>query len=110
MPNLGLILKGRRKEKGLSLSELSAMSGVHTSYLGRIERGERHPSGRILRKLAKPLGVGEVQLFKEAGFLSQDAADERLGELKKQLKQGISVVAQEVSAQISTLYKKIDEL
>ena len=46
------------------------MSGVSPSHLGRIERGERFPSALILRKLAKPLGFGEDELFTLAGYLS----------------------------------------
>jgi len=38
--------------------------------LGRIERGERFPSARILRRLAKPLGFEESELFTLANYLS----------------------------------------
>jgi transcriptional regulator with XRE-family HTH domain len=47
------------------------MSGVSPSYLGRIERGERYPSARVLRRIAKPLGFGEDELFTLAGYLSR---------------------------------------
>ena len=46
------------------------MSGVSSSHLGRIERGERFPSASILRKIAKPLGFEEDELFTLAGYLS----------------------------------------
>ena len=55
---------------GLSLRELAALSGVSKSHLGRIERGERFPSAYILRRIAKPLGFDEGELFTLAGFLS----------------------------------------
>ncbi len=54
----------------LTLNELATTSGVSPSYLGRIERGERFPSARILRKIAKPLGFDEDELFTLAGYLS----------------------------------------
>jgi transcriptional regulator with XRE-family HTH domain len=54
----------------LTLQELAAASGVSSSHLGRIERGERFPSARILRKISKPLGFDEDELFTLAGFLS----------------------------------------
>ena len=54
----------------LTLQELAALSGVSSSHLGRIERGERFPSARILRKIAKPLGFDEDELFTFAGYLS----------------------------------------
>lgn len=68
--DLGRILKQQRITVPLTLQELAAESGVSSSHLGRIERGERFPSARILRKIAKPLGFGEDELFTLAGFLS----------------------------------------
>ncbi len=40
------------------------------SELSRIERGERFPSAHILKKIAKPLGFEENELFVFAGYLS----------------------------------------
>jgi len=54
----------------LTLQELGAMSGVSPSHLGRIEKGGRFPSARILRKIAHPLGFEEDELFALAGYLS----------------------------------------
>ena len=68
--NLGRILKQQRLTVPLTLQELAATSNVSSSHLGRIERGERFPSARILRKLARPLGFNEDELFTLAGFLS----------------------------------------
>jgi transcriptional regulator with XRE-family HTH domain len=68
--NLGRILKQQRISIPLTLQELSAESGVSSSHLGRIERGERFPSARILRKIARPLGFDEDELFTLAGFRS----------------------------------------
>jgi transcriptional regulator with XRE-family HTH domain len=68
--DLGKILKQQRITVPLTLQELAAESKVSSSHLGRIERGERFPSARILRKIAKPLGFDEDELFTLAGFLS----------------------------------------
>jgi transcriptional regulator with XRE-family HTH domain len=68
--DLGRILKQQRITVPLTLQELAKASGVSSSHLGRIERGERFPSARILRKIAKPLGFDEDELFTLAGFLS----------------------------------------
>ncbi|MFQ6122383.1 MAG: helix-turn-helix domain-containing protein [Dehalococcoidales bacterium] len=68
--NLGKILKQQRIAIPLTLQELATASGVSSSHLGRIERGERFPSAHILRKIAKPLGFDEDELFTLAGFLS----------------------------------------
>lgn len=68
--DLGKMLKQRRLMIPLTLQELASATGVSSSHLGRIERGERFPSAWILRKIAKPLGLGEDELFTSAGFLS----------------------------------------
>ena len=68
--NLGRILKQQRLMVPLTLQELATTSNVSASHLGRIERGERFPSARILRKIAKPLGFDEDEIFTLAGFLS----------------------------------------
>ena len=73
--DLGRIIKQQRITVPLTLQELAAVSGVSSSHLGRIERGERFPSARILRKIAKPLGFDEDELFTLAGFLSPQTTD-----------------------------------
>ena len=68
--NLGRILKQQRAMIPLTLRELSALSGISSSHLGRIERGERFPSASVLRKIAEPLSFEEGELFSLAGYLS----------------------------------------
>ena len=71
---LNKILKQQRVMTSLTLRKLAAMSGISASHLGRIERGERFPSASILRRLAKPLGFNESELFTLAGYLSPQSA------------------------------------
>jgi len=74
--NLGRIIKQRRIAVELTLGELSTKSGVSPSHLGRIERGERFPSARILKRVAGPLRFGENELFALAGYLSSQLSTE----------------------------------
>jgi len=76
MNDLSSIIKQQRTAMGLSLRELATLSGVSRSHLGRIERGERFPSAYILRRIAKPLGFDEGELFTLAGFLSPIPTEE----------------------------------
>lgn len=48
---------------GLSQEELAFKSGMHRTYLGGIERGERNPSLKNIAAIAKALGVTLSQLF-----------------------------------------------
>jgi len=68
--NIGKLIKHQRTTIPMTLQELAAVSGVSPSYVGRIERGQRFPSARVLRKIAKPLGFDEDELFTLAGYLS----------------------------------------
>jgi len=68
--DLGKIIKQQRITIPLTLQELTAKSGVSSSHLGRIERGERFPSAHVLRKIARPLGFEEDELLTLAGYLS----------------------------------------
>lgn len=76
MDDLGRIIKQQRIAVPLTLRELASASGVSASHLGRIERGERFPSGRTLQRIAQPLGFNEDDLFTSAGFLSSSLADD----------------------------------
>jgi len=85
--NLGRIIKQRRVVIPLTLQELARGSSVSASHLGRIERGERFPSAYVLRRIAKPLGFEESELFTLANYLSpkppvaESQAEHNLGQL-----------------------------
>ena len=68
--NLGEILRQQRMTVPLTLQQLAGVTGVSASHLGRIERSERFPSASILRRIAKPIGFEESELFTLAGYLS----------------------------------------
>ncbi len=70
MDNLGEVIRQERVRLPLTLQKLASMSGVSPSHLGRIERGERFPSAGVLKRIAKPLGFEEDELFTLAGYLS----------------------------------------
>lgn len=52
-------LKLRRLTKGLTMVQLSKLSGVSPSHIGRIERGERTLRYEIAMKLKRALEEGE---------------------------------------------------
>lgn len=88
MYDLSKRIKQQRMLASLTLRALAAASGVSESHLGRIERGERFPSGRVLQKIARPLGFKEDGLFALAGFLSSappSSADEESAHIVSRL-------------------------
>lgn len=81
MNDLGRMIKQQRIAVPLTLRQLSTVSDISASHLGRIERGDRLPSAHTLRRIAKPLGFEENELFTLAGFLSSTPSDNGKGEL-----------------------------
>ena len=103
MNGLGEKLKELRERQGLTLGELARAAAATSSYLGRLERGERDPSATVLRRLAEPLGCTEVELLKLGGFLSPDAVDDRLARLR-------IAVREEIAGTMAELLEKVDRL
>lgn len=61
--SFGIILKGKRKEVGLSQDEIALRSGIDRSYVGRIERGEVNISLEKLYLLAEVIGCSPKELL-----------------------------------------------
>ena len=88
MNNIGPIIREHRNSIPLTLGELSRMSGVSASHLGRIEIGQRVLSARILQLIAKPLGFRPNELLILAGYLSPEPSalpKEQSNELRAEL-------------------------
>jgi transcriptional regulator with XRE-family HTH domain len=75
LARFGTVLKQQRLSIPLTLQELAGKANVSASHLGRIERGQRFPSAKILRKLAGPLGLQENEIFTVAGYLSPQSTN-----------------------------------
>ena len=56
-------LRKVRKAKGLSQEELAAIAGLHRTYVGSVERGERNITFDSAECLAQALGLRLVDLL-----------------------------------------------
>jgi transcriptional regulator with XRE-family HTH domain len=63
---LGAAIRERRRERDLSQEDLAHESGVHRTYVGGIERGERNPSYTNLLRIAAALELPLSQLIARA--------------------------------------------
>lgn len=61
---LGERIRFIRKEQGLSQEVLAERAGLHTNYLGAVERGEKNVTVESLEKISHGLGVTLDELFR----------------------------------------------
>lgn len=62
---IGNAVKAARKDKNLTMQELSQEVGLSQSAISMIENGLRHPSIQTLKKFSKALGVDFTKIFLE---------------------------------------------
>ncbi|MFC1620047.1 helix-turn-helix domain-containing protein [Candidatus Neomarinimicrobiota bacterium] len=64
-PNVGIIIRELRKQRGMSLRALASGCGLSINAISRIERGENSPTVLSLHRLATTLDVPISALFHE---------------------------------------------
>lgn len=64
--NLGFAIRRLRKEAGYSQEAFADLVGVHRTYMGAVERGERNISLDNIEKIARALKLSAGQLLIEA--------------------------------------------
>jgi transcriptional regulator with XRE-family HTH domain len=62
---LGDNLRAYRLDRGLSQEALADQLGMHRTYMGALERGERNLTLRSVERLADRLGVAPLDLLTE---------------------------------------------
>jgi transcriptional regulator with XRE-family HTH domain len=63
---LGKAIKERRTEEGISQEKLAELTGLHRTYVGSVERGERNVSAINIKALAGALKCKPSELFQVA--------------------------------------------
>lgn len=61
--DFGEMVRRKRKELGISQEELAEKSGMHRTYIGMVERGEKSISLLKIINLAKALEIHIKDLF-----------------------------------------------
>jgi transcriptional regulator with XRE-family HTH domain len=61
--DVGVRIRARRLQQGLTLDDLSELTGLHPAYIGQVERGQKKASVSMLAVIAKSLGIGAEKLF-----------------------------------------------
>ena len=63
---LGSVVRSHRQAIGISQEELAECAGLHRTYIGSIERGERNVSLDNIDVIARALGTSAGELLTEA--------------------------------------------
>jgi len=66
LKRLGQAIKQRRTEQGLSQEKLAELTGLHRTYVGSVERGERNVSALNIKSLADALECQASDFFRAA--------------------------------------------
>jgi transcriptional regulator with XRE-family HTH domain len=66
----GHVLRERRRKLDLTQQEVARRIKTSTPYVGHLEAGKRHPSDKVIGRLAEVLGLERRELF----FLANPAA------------------------------------
>jgi transcriptional regulator with XRE-family HTH domain len=60
---VGANLRAHRKSEGLSQEAFAEVLGVHRTYMGAVERGQRNLTLQSLERIASKIGVDPVDLL-----------------------------------------------
>lgn len=62
---MGQHVRTARLQRGLTQRELAILAGLHRTYIGGVERGERNVTVLGLRKIAIALDVSPAELLRD---------------------------------------------
>ena len=65
------VVEKYRKAKGLSRASLAAAAGLHQTYIGLLERGQRSPNLDTAQAIARGLGYSLSKLIIEAEIIQK---------------------------------------
>lgn len=79
---LGERIRHLRKQQDISQEILGERSGIHSNYIGQVERGEKNITLESLSKLATGLGISMEELFRSIDPVQEE---DHLGKINKLL-------------------------
>lgn len=72
---IGQRIRNYRVKLGLSQEKLAEFSGVHPTYIGQLERGEKNATLESVEKISKALNLPLSKLFEKLGEVADNQRD-----------------------------------
>jgi XRE family transcriptional regulator, regulator of sulfur utilization len=60
---IGVKIRRHRTQMGLTQEELADKSGLHYSYIGQLERGEKNATLESIQRVVEALGISHAELY-----------------------------------------------
>ena len=73
----GQVIRGRRRQLGLSQQKVARRINTSTPYVGHLESGKRHPSDKTVARIANVLGFDGRELYFLANPKARELLDQR---------------------------------
>ncbi|MGY5610922.1 helix-turn-helix domain-containing protein [Paenibacillus polymyxa] len=86
MVSIGQTIKNYRKKRGWSQEELGHQSGLHTTYIGKLERAEKVCSVEVLAKITESFEVSLTEFFSHIQSPNISESEERLLKITNEIR------------------------
>lgn len=105
---IGQRIRDLRKQLGLSQEQLAEIAGLHFSYIGGIERGEKNVTILNLEKIATALGVPFFDLFLFGKYIRPERNEKDI--LMNQLLQRLMMMKPAELRKVELLLKELFQI
>jgi transcriptional regulator with XRE-family HTH domain len=87
--DIGQRIRGLRRRRGMTQEDMADRSGLHWTYIGGLERGERNPTLTTLKRISDGLSVTLVDLLsKDVTGAPLTPREKKEGRLLRMLRRG----------------------
>ena len=103
---LGIRIRHYRKEKHITQEQLAEICGMHPTYIGQLERGEKNATLESVYRIAKGLNVSISKLLENM----DDLEDKSIYDIPNNIYQQLIILPHDKQQNIQDILQKIIDL
>ena len=103
---LGIRIRHYRKEKRITQEQLAEICGMHPTYIGQLERGEKNATLESVYRIAKGLNVSISKLLENM----DDFEDNNMYDIPNSIYQQLIMLPRDKQENIQDILQKIIDL